>query len=94
MSYLHLKKGPEKIGFQPKQIGEGLFFRGTTIFVVYMDDGIFSDPSEDKICQATKDFQNAGFYIEIQGIITDYFGVNFKYTDDGKIELTQPHLID
>ena len=92
--YLHLKKGLEKIGFQPSQIDEGLFFRGTTIFVVYVDDGIFFDPSEDKIYQATKDLQNAGYDIEIKGTITDYLGVNFKYTDDGKIELTQPHLID
>ena len=53
-----------------------------------------SDPSEDKIYQATKDLQNAGYDIEIKGTITDYLGVNFKYTDDGKIELTQPHLID
>ena len=63
--YLHLKKGQEKKGFQPSQIDEGLFSRGTTIFVVDVDDGIFFNPSEDKIYQATKDLQYAGYDIEI-----------------------------
>ena len=34
------------------------------------------------------------YVIEDQGDIKDYLGINLEYLPDGKIKLSQPHLIE
>ena len=41
----HLSKGSINIGFKKSEVDECVFTRGTTIFMCYVDDGIFVDPS-------------------------------------------------
>ena len=89
----HLKDGLQKIGFSQSKVDECLFFRGTTMFAVYVDDGIFIDRDKNKIDKAIKDMSAAGYGIEDMGKLTDYLGVNFEYERE-KIHLKQPHLID
>ena len=36
----------------------------------------------------------AGFDIKDKGTINDYLSVHFEYLPDGRVKLTQPHLID
>ena len=50
----HLQNGLEKIGFQRSQIDECLFYRGSTLFAVYVDDGIFINKNEESIEKAKK----------------------------------------
>jgi hypothetical protein len=89
----HLVAGLCKIGFQQSEVDECVFYRNKTIFVVYVDDGIFAGPDESEIKQAIKDFRKVGFDIEDKGNIKDYLGVNVTKLPDGRLKLWQPHLI-
>ena len=89
----HLKDGLEKIGFERSQIDECLFYRNSTIFAVYVDDGIFIDKSDKAIDKAIQDLKDAGYNVDDMGTLSDYLGVKFEYKDD-KLHLKQPHLIN
>jgi hypothetical protein len=65
----HLVKGLLKIGFQQSEIDECVFYRNSTIFVVYVDDGIFASPDNKEIDQAIMDLRKAKFDIEDKGDI-------------------------
>jgi hypothetical protein len=89
-----LVSGLREIGFKQSKVDECVFYRGQTIFIVYVDDGIFAGPNEDEINSAINDLRAADFDIEDKGDIIDYLGVRLSYEKDGKIKLWQPHLID
>ncbi len=91
--FLHLKKGLEELGFVQSRYDECVFFRGTTIFMVYTDDGIFLDPYKANVDKCLKDMEGK-FIIEDQGNLADYLGVQVSTHGDGTMSLTQPHLID
>jgi hypothetical protein len=90
----HLSQGLRKLGFKPSQIDECVYHRQNVLFIVYVDDGIFASPSNSAILQVITELQDIGFVIEDQGQITDYLGVNVEHLSDGRIKLSQPHLID
>jgi len=63
-----------------------------------VDDGIFAGPRLEDIEKAIEDLRDRRkaknkYVIEDQGDIKDYLGINFEYLSDGKIKLSQPHLI-
>ena len=89
----HLVKGLLDIGFKQSKVDECVFFRGKVIFICYVDDGIFASPDNKAIDKAISELKER-FDIEDQGDITDYLGVNVERLDDGRIKLSQPHLID
>jgi hypothetical protein len=82
------------IGFAPSQIDECVFFRGNTIFLCYVDDGIFASSSKEEVNQAIKDLRRANFDIEDKGDIEDYLGINVEKLSDGRIKISQPQIID
>ena len=92
--FLYLKEGLEKIGFQQSDIDECLFYRDKTMFLIYVDDGIFIDSDESNIAKAVKELMDLDYKIEEKGNLSDYLGINFKQVDDKTVELTQPQLID
>ena len=91
--FRHLKKGLESIGFTQSRTQDCVFFRGTTTFIVYTDDGIIFDPEDSKIDKLIEDMKEI-FDVQDEGSLEDYLGVQVKHHDDGAFELTQPHLID
>ena len=91
---LHLKEKLENIGFQQSKIDDCVFYKGKTIFMNYVDDGIFMSPDPKEIDTAIKAIGKQGLDIEDRGDIGDYLGINFNYNEDNTIELTQPQLID
>ena len=44
--------------------------------------------------KAIEELRETGLELEDQGDIKDYLGINFQYSDDGKIIMSQPQLID
>ena len=90
----HLVSGLKEIGFVQSKIDGCLFYRGSVIFVVYVDDGIFASPNNQAIDQAIADLRAANYDIEDQGTLADYLGVNVETLKDGQIKLSQPLLID
>ena len=58
-----------------------------------MDDGIFASPSDTEIDQAITEI-GLKFDIEDQGTLNEYIGVNIQSLPNGKVKLSQHHLID
>ena len=94
MWFDHLTKGLKSIGFVPSEVYECVFTRGTTIFMCYVDDGIFADPEEENITKAIEELQAINFDIENKGDIQDYLGIHVEYLSNNRIKLSQLHLID
>ena len=95
----YLTAGLLEIGFKQSKIDECVFYRGNVMFVCYVDDGIFASPDNAAIDEAIADLSDPAkakrtFKIDDQGDIQDYLGINFEYLANGKVKLSQPHLID
>ena len=88
----HLHKGLLDIGFQQSAIDECVYYCGSTIFLVYVDDGLFFAPNDGDIEAAIADIRAAGYDISDEGEIDDYLGVKIERRGR-EIRLTQPHLI-
>jgi Reverse transcriptase (RNA-dependent DNA polymerase) len=72
-SSLHLDTGLQELGFVRSKIDDCLYYRGKTLFLVYVDDGILIDPDPKAVEQAMRDLASK-FEIE-DGDIDDYLGV-------------------
>ena len=71
-----------------------MFYCKNTIFVVYVDNGIFIGDTDAQILEIISQLQRLGLAIEDQGHPADYVGVNIKRLKGGGIEFTQRALID
>ena len=76
------RKAPVHIGFTPSKVDECVFYRGTTIFLVYVDDCIIIDPKANKIDQVISDLRKEKFDIDEVGNLSDYLGVKIENLDD------------
>jgi hypothetical protein len=82
------------LGYTSLLIDDCVFFRHDSIFMVYVDDGIFLGNDDAQLLQAIKEIQGLGINIEDQGHTADYVGVSIKKYCNGFYELTQHALID
>eukprot|EP00957_Ditylum_brightwellii_P147330 11218692-Ditylum_brightwellii.AAC.1 len=76
--YNCLKEGLEQIVFTQSAIDEYVFYRGKTIFLCCVDDGIFASTNQEEIDQAINDLRSAKFGIEDKGDIEDYLGMTIE----------------
>jgi Reverse transcriptase (RNA-dependent DNA polymerase) len=89
-----MDRGLKELGFIRSDYDNCLYYRGRTMFLVYVDDGILIDPDPAEIERALTDLASK-FEIEDEGAIDDYLGVKIVKSDkDGTFQLTQPHLIN
>jgi hypothetical protein len=92
--FQHLRsKLIDVLHFQQSAFDDCIFYHGTTIFIIYTDDGILIDPCQETINCRINDIKTL-FEIEIQGNLEDYLGIHITTRDDGSKTMTQPHLID
>jgi Reverse transcriptase (RNA-dependent DNA polymerase) len=89
----HLFKGLLDLGFIQSTIDGCVFYRGSTIFMVYTEDGIFCGPDKDEIDKCMTEL-GSRFDITDKGDIDEYLGIQVTRMENGTIELTQPHLIN
>jgi hypothetical protein len=66
------------LGYTASLIHDCVFFCGDIIFMVYVDDGIFSGNNDAQLQQAITEIQGLGLNIEDQGHPADYVGVSIK----------------
>ena len=83
-----------KLGFEQSAIDECLYYRGSLLFVIYVDDGILASSNKEEIEKAIEDIRSTGCEIDDQGDLCDYLGVNVESLQNGRIKLSQPHIID
>jgi hypothetical protein len=93
--YLHLKENLQsKLHFTQSSVDECVFYRGTTVLLVYTDDCIILDPKDKGVETCIQDLKQH-FNVEDEGTIEDYLGVKVEQQlESGSFNLTQPHLID
>jgi hypothetical protein len=89
--YLH--EGLVDLGFTQSKIDECCYYRNGTIFLVYVDDGILAGPSKQEIDLIIEQLGKR-YNLTDEGDLTDYLGVNIDHLPDGRIKLSQPHLIN
>ena len=88
----HLHKGLIDVGFKQSSINECMYYKGSMIFLVYVDDSLFFVLTDNEINAAIKDIREAGYDISNKGEINDYLSVKIECVGKS-IRLTQPHLI-
>ncbi len=71
-----------------------MFYKGSIIFIVYVDDGIFLGATDDQLPAELKLLQSLKLDIEDQGNSSDNVGVNILQHNDGSYNFFQKILID
>ena len=82
------------IGFEQSKVDECVFYRGSTIFIVYVDDGLIFDVSGKDLDGFVQELRDIKLDIEDQGDPSDYVGVNITKDDNGYLNFNQLALID
>ena len=71
----HLKRGLIKIGFVQSAVDECIFYRNNTLFLRYVDDGIFASTSDEEIDKCISDLRLSGFKLTDEGNLNEYLGI-------------------
>jgi hypothetical protein len=89
----HLVDGlVNKLKFTQSKIDECAFYCGTTLLLIYINDGILYGANASKIQTIIKEMGDL-FDITDEGEIDTYLGMKISRPTPDTIELTQPHLI-
>jgi hypothetical protein len=89
----HLVHGlVQTLKFVQSTVDECVFYIGTTIFIVYVDDAILCGPSKTEIDTIIAELASL-FDITDEGELDEYLGVKISWPTPDTIDLRQPHLI-
>jgi Reverse transcriptase (RNA-dependent DNA polymerase) len=72
----YLVKGLKDLVFEQSQLDEWVFYQGTTIFMIYVDEGILMDPDNSEI-EVMSDLPSK-FEGQDKGDLSDYLGVKVR----------------
>ncbi|KAI2497837.1 hypothetical protein MHU86_16671 [Fragilaria crotonensis] len=90
-----VRKLVKDLGFKQSSVDECVFYRGSTLYVLYTDDSLLAGPDQVEINRIIKELQTkAKLSITVEGDLADFLGVSIDRRSDGTIHLSQPHLID
>jgi Reverse transcriptase (RNA-dependent DNA polymerase) len=90
-----VRKLVKDLGFQQSAVDECVFYRGSTLYVLYTDDSLLAGPDKAEIDEIIDELQKkAKLSITVEGDLADFLGVSIDRRPDGTIHLSQPHLID
>ena len=91
-----MDKGMKDIGFTPSKFDPCLYYRGSVLILVYIDDCIVFGPNAQAIDQVVTDLWSCPqqFTVDYQGDVGDFLGIQIKRQADGSVHLSQPQLID
>ena len=92
----YMDQGMCEIGFKPSKFDPCLYYRGSVVFLVYIDDCIVFGLGSQAIDQVVADLHACSrhFTVDDQGNGGDFLGIKVQNQEDRSIMLTQPHLID
>ena len=99
--YLH--DGLIARGFVQSKVDMCVYYRGSVVLLIYVDDGIFIGPNQGDIDAAYELLANQfvdsqggkhrPFNMTSEGNLADYLGVSIDCFPNGLIKLSQPHLV-
>jgi hypothetical protein len=85
-------KGLLELGYTVSKIDTCVYYKGSSVFMLYVDDGIFAGPDKAEITRLIQELQRE-FNVTDEGDLKEYLGVLVEKQGDGRIKLSQPHLI-
>ncbi|MGH7954661.1 MAG: reverse transcriptase domain-containing protein, partial [Gloeomargaritales cyanobacterium] len=88
-----LSNGLKKRGFRQSSVDPCLFFHDKMICLIYVDDCLFFARDETNIQRMIKDLRQE-FDLVVEDDVSTYLGIKIKAASDGRIEMTQPYLIE
>jgi hypothetical protein len=91
--YQYLTKGLLELGFTQSYVDQCVFYKGTCVLLVYVDDTIILGPIKADVDKAIA-LVKTKFQLREEGDLCDYLGIKVTKLPDGTIKLTQPHLIN
>ena len=91
-----MDQGMKEIGFKPSSFDPCLYYRGSIVFLLYIDDCIIFGPDSPSIDTVVADLRACShrFTVNDQGDIGDFLGIQVTRFPNGSIQLAQPQLID
>ena len=91
-----MDKGMKDFGFTPSKFVPCLYYRGSILFLVYIDDCIVFGPNAQAIDQVVTDLQSCPqrFTVDDQGDVGDFLGIQIKWQADSSVHLSQPNFIN
>jgi hypothetical protein len=94
----HIHDGLLERGYVQSSVDHCVYYNGKTVFLLYVDDGIFAGPDAKEIDALIASLRNdlrysTQYNITDEGTLDDYLGVKIQQMTDGRFTLTQPHLI-
>ena len=92
----YMDKGMHKISFTPSKFDPCLYYHGSVILLVYIDDCIIFSLDNKAIDQVVTDLHacSQNVLVNNQGDIGDFLHIQVQKQDDGSIKLSQAQLID
>ena len=92
----YMDQSKRKIGFILSKFDPCVYYHGSVVFLVYVDDCIVFGPDNWAIDRVVTDLHACSqcFTVNDQGDIGDFLGIQVQKQDNGTIRLTQPQLID
>ena len=69
-----MDKGLRKLGYSPNKIDPCVYYHGTSVLMLYVDDGIFVGPNKGEIDGLIEGLKQE-FNITDQGDLKEYLGV-------------------
>ena len=92
----YMDQGMCEISFTPSKFDPYLYYCGSVVFLVYIDDRIVFGPDDQAIDQVITHLHACSqcFTIDDHGDIGNFLGIQVQKQDDGSIKLTQWQLIE
>ena len=90
----HLDAQLNRAGFRRSAHDECLYYRGSAIYVLYVDDSIITAPTQDAIDDSISAMKAVDLKLTYEPGLGDFLGVNIRYNEDGTIFLSQPKLTE
>ena len=98
--YQHLSQGLQNRGWIVSGIDPCLFMKDQMMCVIYVDDTIFTGPSQQQLDDEIKKLgiklshEERPFEFRDEGELSAFLGIKIDKIDDGKYFLSQPDLIE
>jgi hypothetical protein len=71
-----------KLGYTVSRIDSCVYYKRSSVFMLYVDDGIFAGPDKAEIANLIKELQDE-FNVTDEGTLTEYLGVLVEKQADG-----------
>jgi hypothetical protein len=90
----HLKVGLKAAGFQQSKVDPCLFYKGTTLLVVYVDDAICFSKTKEASDELISTLRDKGYVLTDEGDVSAYLGLKIDYEGQHRITMRQPAFIE